>query len=168
MDFMSIVNNVLVWSNDRGILEHGTSRKQLYKALSEVGELADGIAKGSLDEMADALGDIAVCLVNANALLEAPPLLQPVRVQTSDTDRHFSDLLYLLSTALCPGQEVLRQGEDKTAVYIGRLFSFALQELHNISECNGLNFFECCETAWHEIKDRKGYLTADGVFVKEG
>ena len=26
---------------------------------------------------------------------------------------------------------------------------------------------ECCEAAWAEIKDRKGYLDSNGVFVKE-
>jgi phosphoribosyl-ATP pyrophosphohydrolase len=31
----------------------------------------------------------------------------------------------------------------------------------------GVTFTECLEAAYKQIKDRKGYLRADGVFVKE-
>lgn len=31
----------------------------------------------------------------------------------------------------------------------------------------GITLTECLETAYAEIKDRKGYLTPEGVFVKE-
>jgi len=30
-----------------------------------------------------------------------------------------------------------------------------------------LEIEECVVHAWHEIKDRKGYLTPEGIFVKE-
>lgn len=36
-----------------------------------------------------------------------------------------------------------------------------------ISRQSGLDFDECLEAAWEEIKDRKGRLV-DGQFVKEG
>ncbi len=39
--------------------------------------------------------------------------------------------------------------------------------LINIAERNGLSIGECLETAWNDIKDRKGTMI-DGVFVKEG
>lgn len=32
---------------------------------------------------------------------------------------------------------------------------------------NGVDFELCLDSAWDEIKDRKGYLNDDGVFVKE-
>jgi len=31
----------------------------------------------------------------------------------------------------------------------------------------GLEIEECINAAWEEIKDRKGYLNEDGIFVKE-
>ena len=31
----------------------------------------------------------------------------------------------------------------------------------------GLELSECINAAWEEIKDRKGYLNEDGIFVKE-
>jgi NTP pyrophosphatase (non-canonical NTP hydrolase) len=33
--------------------------------------------------------------------------------------------------------------------------------------CADLNLVSCLEGAYNEIKDRKGYLNADGIFVKE-
>ena len=35
------------------------------------------------------------------------------------------------------------------------------------AETAGLDLMECLEQAYNEIKDRKGYLRADGVFVKQ-
>jgi len=32
---------------------------------------------------------------------------------------------------------------------------------------SGLSIEECVEHAWNQIKDRKGYLRSDGIFVKE-
>lgn len=33
--------------------------------------------------------------------------------------------------------------------------------------CADLNLISCLEGAYNEIKDRKGYLNANGIFVKE-
>jgi NTP pyrophosphatase (non-canonical NTP hydrolase) len=39
--------------------------------------------------------------------------------------------------------------------------------LVNLSEMSGLDINKCCESAWHEIKDRKGRMVAGGAFVKD-
>ena len=39
--------------------------------------------------------------------------------------------------------------------------------LVNLSVMSGLDINECCESAWLEIKDRKGRMVAGGAFVKE-
>jgi len=36
-----------------------------------------------------------------------------------------------------------------------------------VASCDGLDIVECMQSAWLEIKDRKGRLTPEGVFVKE-
>jgi hypothetical protein len=38
--------------------------------------------------------------------------------------------------------------------------------LINIMERNGYSMMDCLETAWIDIKDRKGKMV-DGIFVKE-
>ncbi len=39
--------------------------------------------------------------------------------------------------------------------------------LVNLAVMSGLDINECCESAWNEIKDRKGHMVAGGAFVKE-
>jgi len=40
--------------------------------------------------------------------------------------------------------------------------------LTNIAAIRGLSLAECWDIAYNDIKDRKGYLNKDGVFVKDG
>ncbi len=37
-----------------------------------------------------------------------------------------------------------------------------------IAELEKLDLGECIQAAWDEIKDRKGYLNSEGIFIKEG
>ena len=39
--------------------------------------------------------------------------------------------------------------------------------LVNVAAISNLSMIECIEAAWNEIKDRKGYLNSQGIFVKE-
>ena len=86
------------WSEDRGIIQNGTVSGQALKLVSEVGELADNVAKGRA--IKDDIGD---CFV-----------------------------------VLC-----------------------------NLAKMSGYTMGECAAHAYNDIKDRKGYLNKDGVFIKE-
>lgn len=99
--FESLQVKIINWAHDRGIFEHSTGQAQFLKAVSEMGELADGIAKYRLNEVEDAVGDVLVCLINMCEILD-------------------------------------------------------------------MDIVECLDKAWHEIKDRKGKMLSNGVFVKEG
>ena len=87
------------WSEDRGIIQNSTPQIQGLKLMSELGELADNLAKGR-----DCRDDIGDCLV----------------------------------------------------------------VLTNIAKMKGYTLAECWEVAYDDIKDRKGYLNSDGIFIKEG
>ena len=91
-------NLTLGWSNDRGILQNSTASQQFMKLVSEMGELADNIAKGQ--DVRDDIGDMMVVLTN-------------------------------------------------------------------IAHLSGTNLSECFAEAWADIKDRRGYLNENGVFIKE-
>ena len=39
--------------------------------------------------------------------------------------------------------------------------------LVNVAALTGTSLEECCEAAWEQIKDRRGRLLPNGVFVKE-
>lgn len=56
-----------------------------------------------------------------------------------------------------------KQDPDKTIDGVGDV----LVCLINVCAILGLNMTDCLAAAYDEIKDRKGYLNADGVFIKE-
>ena len=99
MEFEGLETLTLMWANDRGILDNSTAGQQFLKLASEMGELADNLAKKR-----DVRDDIGDCLV----------------------------------------------------------------VLALIAHMNNTSLKECFRVAYHDIKDRKGYLNENGVFVKEG
>ena len=60
-----------------------------------------------------------------------------------------------LSDSVCKGKDIKDDIGDMLVVML------------NIVERHGLSLSECLETAYDDIKDRKGKMV-DGVFVKEG
>jgi len=58
--------NVRSWSRQRGILDNSTASQQFLKLVSEMGELADNIAKQR--DVRDDIGDCMVVLTNIAAL----------------------------------------------------------------------------------------------------
>lgn len=97
MNLLELTNNINQWAKDRGITINGTANTQALKLMSEMGELADNLAKGK--DVKDDIGDCYVVLCNIAAL-------------------------------------------------------------------KGLTMEECVSQAWNDIKDRKGFLNANGTFIK--
>lgn len=50
------------WATDRNLIEGATPQMQFVKLIEEVGELAEGIAKGRKDAVLDGIGDAVVVL----------------------------------------------------------------------------------------------------------
>lgn len=61
---------VMQWAKDRGIYENGTALGQASKTLEEACELLIAVAKNDKAEIADAIGDCVVTLVNVAALTD--------------------------------------------------------------------------------------------------
>ncbi len=61
---------VLQWATARGIYENGTALGQAKKTLEEAGELLAAVASNDRLEIADAIGDVMVTLVNVAALTD--------------------------------------------------------------------------------------------------
>ena len=72
--FNEVQMRVLRWSEARKIIPNSTPEAQMLKMVSEVGELADAINKGNMDDIQDAVGDTLVCLINVCALLDTDPV----------------------------------------------------------------------------------------------
>lgn len=61
---------VMRWAEERGIYKNGTALGQAKKTLEEAGELLVAIAANDKAEIADALGDVMVTLVNVAVLTD--------------------------------------------------------------------------------------------------
>lgn len=97
MNLIEVESKIVKWSHDRGILTNGNAITQCLKLMSELGELADNLAKGK-----DTKDDIGDCFV----------------------------------------------------------------VLTNIARLEGTTLVECANIAYVDIKDREGFLNANGNFVK--
>lgn len=156
MTFQQFTNNIVQWSADRGIYQHSTYAAQLLKGLSELGELADAIVKNRLNDIKDAIGDIAVCLINASTM---SPVSRPAESASApgigydSAESVVSSLCYWFAGAI---------GNQPVS------YDSAMRLLRCAAEWHGLDFIECCESAWLEIKDRRGQMVPGGAFVKEG
>jgi len=63
MNLTEFEKKVIDWANAREIYKYSSLESQVFKAMAEMGELADNIVKGK--DVRDDIGDIIVCLANA-------------------------------------------------------------------------------------------------------
>lgn len=55
--------DVINWGLEKGILAKANHQAQMLKCVSEVGELADAVAKNDFDAIIDGVGDVLVTLI---------------------------------------------------------------------------------------------------------
>ncbi|EIG0754866.1 hypothetical protein LNA22_004767 [Salmonella enterica subsp. enterica serovar Bovismorbificans] len=165
------------WSKERGILDNGKLETQITKFFEEFGEIATGISKNKPELIMDGIGDALVVLVNilelgkdklsgemsTTEIIEHGLQLQVDDV--ADVEEHFDDNgyphhLYLHAT------EIFATAFIRSDAGFDQL-NWALYRLAKLALYYRLDIRHCFSLAWHEIKDRKGYLNADGIFVKE-
>jgi NTP pyrophosphatase (non-canonical NTP hydrolase) len=61
---------VMQWAKERGIYEHGTALGQAKKTVEEANELLAAVEANDHVEIADAIGDVMVTLVNVAVLTD--------------------------------------------------------------------------------------------------
>lgn len=165
------------WSKERGILDNGKLETQITKFFEEFGEIATGISKNKPDLIMDGIGDALVVLVNilelgkdklSGEMTTAEIIEHGLQLQVddvADVEEHFDDNgypyhLYLHAT------EIFATAFIRSDAGFDQL-NWALYRLAKLALYYRLDIRHCFSLAWHEIKDRKGYLNADGIFVKE-
>jgi NTP pyrophosphatase (non-canonical NTP hydrolase) len=172
MKFEDFKTNVQQWATERGIYEHSTATAQALKAVSEVGELCDAVIKNDRAALIDAIGDVAVCLVNVAKLADTDFYVHPVKNQTdkptvvlaASTSKCVSDLALMVSV-FDDSRYVMREVGAYNSLEGQMGYSFG--HLQMIAKSAHLDFEACCESAWLEIKNRKGRMSASGAFIKE-
>lgn len=157
MNFEEFKNNIESWAEARGIYEHSTPEAQLLKTLSEAGELADAKIKGDTAGMMDAIGDVAVCMVNYAKMSHVDITddsfiagASEISVSLKNLDEMIGVISLSVGMLLCPSQ-----AEEDVGVYV----YMVLASLACISRVHLWHFMDCCESAWNEIKDRRGFLS---------
>lgn len=165
------------WSKERGILDNGKLETQITKFFEEFGEIATGISKNKPELIMDGIGDALVVLVNilelgkdklSGEMTTAEIIEHGLQLQVddvADVEKHFDDNgyphhLYLHAT------EIFATAFIRSDAGFDQL-NWALYRLAKLALYYRLDIRHCFSLAWHEIKDRKGYLNADGIFVKE-
>lgn len=166
MNFEQFKTNVEHWQAERGIYAHSTPLAQALKAVSEVGELADAVIKGDRDALKDSVGDVMVCLVGVakmtgcdiGSVEKLPSAFKNddnIQTTAAITASYVTDVSLAVA---------LNYSEDAR----GNNIMHAIHWLNAIAVKSDLTLMECCESAWNEIKDRKGKMVAGGAFIKEG
>lgn len=162
--FNTFRQNVIRWSTERGIYEHSTALAQSLKAVSEAGELADAAIKGDIDALKDAIGDVAVCLVNAGEMADIwtdHPHKYRDEVEGVSISGSLQEAVASVAFSVSGVAVDIRTASANTEVLV------ALCALLDLCDTAGLSFADCCDTAWNEIKDRKGRMVSGGAFIKE-
>lgn len=145
-----LIQQIEQWADDRNLINGSTPQKQMLKLMEEFGELCAGIAKNKPEMIKDAIGDCFVVIVILNKQVG----------NSSDRVEFFSfgDLDWELDEVL-----------ENLSEYINGNALHPLSAISDLQACATkykLDFKECVQHAYSQIKDRKGKMI-DGVFVKE-
>ena len=140
MELDKFIENVNNWAEIRGIHEQSTETKQVEKFCEELFEYLTAEHVISELELMDAIGDMAVCLVNA-AWFSGDEILHAPYYEEVDT---IGDAVNFVS---------------------GGAYGSAIKALANVAYNDDVSFEECLQLSWDEIKDRKGMMV-DGLYVK--
>ena len=146
---------IIQWAKDRRIIPDSTPAAQLAKTSSEWSEWLR-------DKSKDDIGDTIVTLIighylsHERSLGESVAEIEPVHFDCIDRAEHIIEQLIngIDTDITCEGYG---ERESYAATYL------CLTELARLS---GWTVKECIETAWQDIKDRKGMML-HGTFVKQ-
>ncbi|UBH10622.1 MazG-like family protein [Macrococcus armenti] len=155
------------WSTERG-LHDKDPRKQILKLGEEAGELFAGIAKKKVDLVKDAIGDVYVVIIIycQQKGIDIDKVLEMFNVEerayeSNDNDSTLYSLKLMKKIGMLAGDTIYSNNNDSTRLQV----TWVLEDLLTVCQIENLNFIECIEMAYNEIKDRKGEMK-DGTFVK--
>ena len=151
-----LINMIVEWANARNLIKGSSAEQQSLKLLSEVGELADAVAKNDLEGIKDAIGD---CFVVATIIAE---------MKGGGIDWELVNMPFTFYFETAGKYGVLLAGGiadeclKRSTMDIPRI----IRKLHHIASLYELTLEQCVQAAYDEIKDRRGYMH-NGIFIKE-
>lgn len=156
---------IISWARWRGLHKKGTVEGQVIKTAEEVAELIIGLSKNDKDKIIDSIGDVYVtlvvgCLIQGKADFEKA--FKRAEVDSKNTVGHFGspDKSEQIINLMAATKDILMLG------YTTHTIGFMLMNIMIAAGKKQLSFKNCVESAYQEIKGRKGRII-DGTFVKE-
>lgn len=151
--YKELHQNVIKWAAERGLLHDVTIEridKQCDKVLEEVGETCGAMLKNKPLEIKDGIGDVQVTLIlhaKMRGIVINIDLMESIieSYQSGGTKFKMKDVLYW---------------------FFNHNYEVALAMLYMVATDLGYGFTDCLESAYNEIKDRKGQLIGN-TFIKE-
>lgn len=160
-----LIEKIEQLAEERNLIKGSSIKKQTLKMIEEFGELCGGVAKGNLDIIKDSIGDCFVVLTIINA---------QCRNESIETNANQSHLLEptghfrasSIDESLLRAAAKIGNFANKTTPPDDWDVNCLSNYLFLISKMCNLDFWDCVQHAYEQIKDRKGRMI-DGVFVKE-
>lgn len=148
------------WSETRGIIKNGKATTQALKLVSEFGELCKHLHSDEIEKCKDDIGDQAVVLTNLSRLIGAESL--EVCLPNFDDRREGILALGDYIGQLC--DNIIKNETEKAKTNIGNCM---YQLIFLASAICKTDLDVCWSMAYNEIKDRQGFLTPEGNFIKD-
>jgi len=145
-------NNIIQWTESKGILDNATPLTQLKKTFEELAELINALIDKDHSEIKDAIGDVNVTLIILNKLSQ---------LKESETDLAGSNI-FLASNWIV---EIFQKVANKKDISLDIIR--AQDVLHKVAKEHSLTLAECTQYAYEVISKRTGKMVG-GVFVKDG
>lgn len=157
-----LIKKIEQWAIDRELDKKATVEAQSIKTAEEMAELIIGISKDNIEVIKDSIGDVFVTLVIGNMIDEELDIEKYYKYAKEDLNRRDieDDKRAKIFGLAQDMMEVIRD-----EYYYDTLFH-TLVDLVEIAEIHNLKFTDCIQSAYNEIKDRKGILK-NGCFIKE-
>ena len=159
-------NNIRNWATDRKIIPNSNIEAQYIKLCEEFGELSDSIRKNNKVVIIDSIGDMYIVatiitgLLNTN--IEELDLFQNEFYNNND-DNIKQSFFWLANSLGDIGKYIVKNRKDN----IKRKLADLVNDLQAVAILNNTTLEQCVLASYEEIKNRKGYLRNDGIFIKE-
>lgn len=156
-----LFNSVREWANARNLIKEGDTLTQEIKLYEELGELARGVVKEDLELIKDSIGDSIVVFINLLAIdsIAAEDLIKEIEpAYNPEIDDEVLNLPIKIVAADC--FKIVSNFQYYEA------FNNLLCCLAHICCLKGLTLVDCLQSAYDEIKNRKGKMV-NGSFIKE-
>jgi len=160
-----LYDKIKEWGEKNGIIQNAKANIQFLKTISEKSEISKAFLEDDKEEFKDAIGDTFVTIVMVTEIIKKDNNVK-LNLSKLNEDKNVKTILLNLThldVILGEVADAIAKNQMEKAV---EFLNESLPYLSNLSLENGLEFNECVEAAYNVIKDRTGFLTPDGTFVK--